>query len=143
LKKKPTKDKILELIRLVDRNFKVSLFDVFFRGDMAFPFIAFLVLLFFIEVYLFSAPTHETIVVALSFLAVAIAFSSLMFGFMEKNIEKVNFKRLGKDWENNEKPLLRALINMKAKNPKTDLEQIYNLNKSMFSKEKLLETLYE
>jgi len=39
--------------------------------------------------------------------------------------------------------LLKALIKIKAKNPEFDLEQIYNMNKPMFTKEKLLEKLFE
>jgi hypothetical protein len=57
----------------------------------------------------------------------------------KENIIRINFENVKK----NEKPLLKALIKIKAKNPEFDLEQIYNMNKPMFTKEKLLEKLFE
>jgi len=55
----------------------------------------------------------------------------------------VNFKRLEKYVAKDEKPLLKALIKMKAQNKEFELEQIYSFNKSMFEREELLEILYE
>jgi hypothetical protein len=49
----------------------------------------------------------------------------------------------GNKFEENRKILLKALIKIKAKNPEFDLQQIYNMNPSMFTKERLLERLYE
>jgi len=134
---------IIRLIRLVDNNFKFNWFDVFFSGDMALPFSAFIMLFALIEIYLFSAPTHERIVVALSLFAVTMAFFSLMLHSVIENIVKVNFKRFGMRVEKNQKPLLKALIKMKVQNREIELEQIYNLDKSVFDKEQLLERLYE
>jgi hypothetical protein len=57
----------------------------------------------------------------------------------KENIIRINFENVKK----NEKPLLKALIKIKAKNPEFDLEQTYNMNKPMFTKEKLLEKLFE
>lgn len=55
----------------------------------------------------------------------------------------MNFKRLEKYVAKDEKPLLKALIKMKAQNKEFELEQIYSFNKSMFEREELLEILYE
>ena len=140
---KATEDEILELIQLVDHNFEFNPYYAFFHGNMAYPFVSFIALIAIVEVYLFTAPTHERIVTALAFLAVSIAFLSLMSRFIEKNIVDMNFERFGMCVEGDKKPLLKALIKMKTKNHEIELEQIYNLNKSIFSKEKLLERLYE
>jgi len=146
LSEKAEEDEILKLIRLVDRN-KPILFKKFdiFRGEATFPVVMLFVTLSFVEFFLFFvvASANEKIIIALSFLALAVAYFSLIGRFGEENIVNVNFKRLERCIEEDKKPLLKALIKMKAKHPKFDLEQIYNLNKSMFIKEKLLERLYE
>ncbi|MCJ7430051.1 hypothetical protein MUO83_02390 [Candidatus Bathyarchaeota archaeon] len=143
---KQAKDEILELIRLVDRS-KSKLFrplDIY-RGDAFFSFISILILLFFIEIFLMfgDASATDKIVVALSFLAIAAAMFSLLGEAGEENIVRTNFNRLEKCVEDNNKPLLKALIKTKAKNREFGLEQIYNMNPSMFTREKLLERLYE
>lgn len=137
---------IIRLIRLVDRN-KANLFKTLdiFRGEWTFPFTALIGYLIVIEVFLFFgiASTPEKITIAFSFLAFAIAYFSLMAHFGEENIINVNFKRLESCVEENDKPLLKALIKIKAKNREFDLEQIYSQNQSMFEREKLLEILYK
>jgi hypothetical protein len=111
----------------------------------AFPFTTLIGALSVIEIFLFfgiaSAP--EKITIALSFLAFAVAYFSLMAHFGEQNIVNVNFKRLENCVEENDKPLLKALIKIKAKNREFDLGQIHNQNPSMFEREKLLERLYQ
>jgi len=146
LSEKQAKDEILELIRLVDRN-KSKLFkplDIFL-GDAFFSFISILILLFFIEIFLMfgDASATDKIVVALSFVAIATAIFSLLGEVGEENIVRVNFNRLEKCVEDNKKPLLKALIKTKAKNREFGLEQICSMNPSMFTREKLLERLYE
>lgn len=141
---KAKEDEILELIRLVDSNFKFTPFDFFLRGSNIFPSMAFIVFFVLIGFYLvFARSPYEQIVVATSFSAFGVAFFSLLARFGEEHIVEVNFKRFGMCAEGNRKPLLKELIKMKVKNPEFDLEQIYNMNKSMFKKEKLLERLYE
>jgi len=137
---------IKNLIRLVDRN-KSKLFRTLdiFRGEWAFPFATIISLLMLIEIFLYfgvASPT-EKITIALTFLAFAIAYFSLMASFGDENIVKVNFKRLESCVEESEKPLLKALIKMKAKNREFDLEEIYNQSPPLFEREKLLESLYE
>jgi len=140
-----TEDEILKLIRLVDRNknrtFKPS--DAFHGqrvmvGELLFAFIVILAVVTFSSESLVSR-----LAIGLTFLAFIVGFFSLFIRFMEENVVDANFERLEKDVKKDEKPLLKALIKIKAKNLEFDLEQIYNQNKSMFTKEKLLERLYE
>ena len=137
---------IIRLIHLVDSN-KSKLFRSldFFRGNSTFPFITIMVFLGLIEIYLFfgDAPSADKITIAISFLAFAVAYLSLSAYFAEANIVEVNFKRLERCVEENEKPLLKALIKIKAKHTEFDLEQIHNMNPSMFAEEELLEKLYD
>lgn len=137
---------IIRLIRLVGSN-KSKLFRSldFLRGGSAFAFVMLWVFLGVIEIFLFfgDASITDKIVIALSFLAFAVAYFSLFTYFAEANIVGVNFKRLEKCVEENQKPLLKALIKIKAKHTEFDLEQIYSMNTSMFIKEKLLEKLYD
>lgn len=137
---------IQNLIRLVDRN-KSKLFRTLdiFRGEGAFPFAAIILILVFIEIFLYFgvASSTEKITIALTFLAFAIAYFSLVASFGDENIVKVNFKRLESCVEKSEKPLLKALIRMKAKNREFDLEEIYSQTPLLFKREKLLESLYE
>ena len=140
------KDEILELIRLIDRN-KSILFRTFdvFRGEWAITFSTTIVLLGLIEVFLLlgNASNTEKITIALALIAVIFAFFSLFVQFGEENIVQVNYKRLEECVRENEKPIFKALLKIKVKSPKFDLEQIYKMNKSMFTKGKLLEKLYE
>lgn len=141
-----TEDEILKLIRFVDRN-KSNMFRWFdaLIGDMLFPFLAFAVFFGVIWVFLVFSSLHQVdiIIIGTSLLALTVGFFSLFVHFLEENIVKVNFKRFEKFVEENEKPLLKALIKMKVKHREFNLEQIYRMNKDMFDRTRLLETLYE
>ena len=144
MSEKAKEDEILKLAQLVDRSYRFTLFDFFFRGSNAFAFIGFIGLFVLVGFFLVIAPSvYDQIVVATSFSAFSIAFFSLLARFGEEHIVEVNFKRFGKCVDKNKQPLLKALIKMKVKNQEFKLEQIYNMNESMFHKEKLLERLYE
>ena len=57
----------------------------------------------------------------------------------------VRFKRalgLKQSFTEDEKPILKALIKLRSRNPEMDLERFYNMHPEMFKKEKLLEKLY-
>lgn len=143
MSQKATKDEILKLIRLVDSDFMFTHFDFFLRGRNAFASVAFIVFFAVIWVYVVFAPVYEQIVVFTSFSALVIGYFSLMSRFGEEHILNVNFKKIGMRIDRNKKPFLKALLKMKTRNPELALEQIYNINKSIFSKEKLLERLCE
>ena len=78
-------------------------------------------------------------------LAVIFAFFSLVFQTAEGNANDKRYERaLGlRQFDENEKPLLKGLIKIKTKNYEFSLEQIYKINKEMFTNEKLIERLYE
>jgi hypothetical protein len=136
-------DIIIRLIRLVDTNFKFGHVDAFLRGDVALPFASFIVLLVLVEIYLFAAPIDQRVAVTTGFVALTIAFFTFMARFSEEHAIKINLKRLYLCVEADKKPLLKTLLKMKARNKEISLEQIYNTERSAFSKQKLIEKLYE
>lgn len=141
----PYDETIIRLIRLVDRSFKFNWVDVLLRDDNTLPFGSFIFVFILVVIFLLIAPLdpYQKLMAALAFVSFMVAYFSLMVRSIEarRHIIKVNFKRIGTCVEKNDKPLLKALIKMKVKNQEFGLEQIYNMNKSMFSKEKLLERL--
>jgi hypothetical protein len=138
-------DNILELIRLIDSN-KNKLFKWYdaFYGLGSFLFVI-VILYVFTEPILLSntASPIENAVLILSLIAVVAALFSLALPTVKEDIVSANFRRLKSKVKNEEEPLLKSLIELKVKNLKFDLEQIYNMHKKMFTKEKLLEKLYE
>jgi hypothetical protein len=161
MSKEQTKDKILELIRWIDSH-ESKLFRPydFFSGwgrTLALLF----VLLFIIAEFMnfVTASATERISISLASVAVFMAFISIVIQTGESNRVEGRFERVldlrkkevelsGKDsklrdFNEDEKPLLKALIKIKSENEEFDLERIYNMNSSMFTKEKLLERLYE
>ncbi len=147
MSEKQTRDEILELIQLIDR-YKRHLFKWYDVFSGMIP-ILFAILVSYIVVeplLMFGAMSDiERISGALALIAVVIALFSLMVQFIKENIVRVNFKRILKliCVEEDKKPLLKALIKIKIKNHEFDLKQIYGMNPSMFTREKLLEKLYE
>jgi hypothetical protein len=151
--KKTDDNVILELIRLVDCHKRVLFknFDVF-TGGWGITLISLIAILLFVFGFLIIGgvilnvlPIIDEIVVALSLLAVFFAFFSLLAQIGEINMNESRFKRALKlrQFKEDEKSILKALIKMRSKNPEFNLEQIYNMHKEMFTKEKLLEKLYE
>ncbi len=142
---KEPEDEILKLIRLIDQNRSTTFkpLDAFYGLN---TFIISLVYVF-VVVWFFTTFSSESVgvklSVALAFLAVVVGIFTLLAPFMEENVVDRNFSRLGKCVGKDEKPLLKALVKIKAKHREFDLEPIYNMNKDMFTKEKLLERLYE
>lgn len=123
-----------------DRLFRK--FDVFYGSSSIF-FILGLIYIFIEPVLVVNTTSLvDKAVLVLSLVAVVTALFSLIVPFVKDNIIAKNFKRLELCVEKEEKPLLKSLIKMKAENS-FDLEQIYNMNREMFTKEKLLERLYE
>jgi c-di-AMP phosphodiesterase-like protein len=146
LSKKQSKNEILELIQLVDSNFKFGYYELLLCREMRFLFIPFFALLILVWIIMVSeASKGITIIlsIVLSFLAFVIALFSWLERSQNTYVVRVNYDRLSNGIEENKKPLLKALIIMKAKNEEYNLERIYKMNESMFTKEKLLEKLYE
>jgi hypothetical protein len=147
MNEKEPKDEILELIQLIDR-YKCYLFKWYdvFSGMIPILF-AILVSYIVIEpVLIFGTMSNiDRISGALALTAIVIALFSLTAQFLRENIVSVNFKRILKlsCVEEDKKPLLKALIKIKANNREFDLKQIYGINASMFTREKLIEKLYD
>jgi hypothetical protein len=153
MSEKEPKDEILELIRLVDRNRDEKgrlLFRSWdtFRGALGFALIAYAVivvsvsLLVVVEGRLMSIV--DTIVVILSLYTVILAFESFIAQLADRNKVEVRFqKALKLGFNENEKLILKALVKMRSKHDKFALRDVYEKNKDMFTKEKLLERLYD
>lgn len=138
-------DQILSLIRLIDSE-KDETFKYFdeFHG-IRFPLGAFLLvfaLVLFVTVFLAESVIQQ-ITIGVAFFAFMMGFFSFFSKFFEENKIDASFDRLKKYCDEDEKPLLKALIKIKAKNKEFDLEQIYNMNPDMFTLEKILTKLYE
>ena len=142
----PNEEKeILGLIELVDKKYKRSYWDVV-QNPYFGTLLTVLLVMFAVEIYLLSARSlGEQLNIAIPAIALIIAFCAVFETKTSDVPIATNYKRLSKDKivNENNKPLLKALIKMKTKENKISLRQIYNMNKDMFTKEKLLETLYE
>jgi hypothetical protein len=150
--KKTDNDVIVELIRLVDCH-KYNLFkyyDVFGGGvsNILFSMIAILssaVVVMTVGVFWGTINIVEAIVITLTLIATFMAFFSFMAQIGERNMVDVRFERALKlkQFTEEEKPLLKALIKLRSRNPITDLELIYSTYPEMFTRKKLLERIYE
>jgi uncharacterized protein YacL len=144
--KSNSEEKILDLIRLIDSN-KNKLFRPydFLYGLSSFFLIIAILYIATEPIMIFSTSSaSDKIIIALSLVAVVLALTSIIIPFSKENIIERNFQRMEKNIkENDKKPLLKALIRIKAKELEFDLEQIYHMHKDMFTKEKLLEQLYD
>lgn len=137
---------ILRLIRKVDKNFKKISFDMFYHSQYFGIFCVILFMLIPIEIYLFSiGDVGKQLVVVIPFSALLIAFTRPFYDSVFETRTLRNYVAISKNEEESNKPLLKTLVEMKAKNERFDikLEPIFNMNPSMFTKERLLERLYD
>jgi hypothetical protein len=144
-KKDLWENEILTLIRKVDKNFKRISFDMFYHSPYFTLLCGILLLLIPVEIYLFSiGDIGKQLVVVLPFSALLIAFTKPFYDSVSETRTLRNYMTISKNEEESNKPLLKALVEMKAKNERLGfkLEQIFYMNPSMFTKEKLLEKLY-
>jgi hypothetical protein len=150
------KTEILELIRLVDCN-KDRIFrwgDVYCENSFFAAVASFLGLTFFVYFFLSlpDATGTEKLALIVAFTALAVSFFSFLERLREDVLVRVRLKRTVEICETekfehqrleNDKPLLKVLIKIRAKNTEFDLKQIYEFNKDMFTPEKLMERLCE
>jgi GNAT superfamily N-acetyltransferase len=137
--------KILRLIQKVDENFKKISFDMFYHSQYFGIFCVILFMLIPIEIYLFSiGDIAKQLVVVIPFSALLIAFARPFYDSVFETRTLRNYVTISENEGDSSKPLLMALVKMKGKNERLDfkLEQIFSMNPSMFTKEKLLERLY-
>jgi GNAT superfamily N-acetyltransferase len=139
-------DETFRLIKLVDKKFKRTSFDMFIYSPYFMTFCMIILIFIAVEAYLFSELNDlgKQLTIAIPFSALLIAFFIPFYNsILETRIER-NYMAISKNEEERNKPLIKALVKMKAENAEFCLEQqIYNMNPSMFTKEKLLERLYD
>ena len=149
-KSEKTKDNmILELIRLVDSKYKKSLW--YSIGNPYFIILIVLVITlvggkFYVEVYLGVArDMAKDLEIVIPLVALLIAFLAVFEGAENRALINGNYKKLKKDRfvNRNNEPLLKSLLIMKTQQAEINLEQIYGMNKDLFTMEKLLERLYQ
>jgi len=141
---------IKKLIKLVDDNFKPIRFkDIFKASEMLQATIIVIIVLYvYILVLTPFTPISVQIPWALSFSAVILAAASFMETSkksLEKRLVNQRFRQvypLLDDKREHTRLLLFALLAMKIKNPDIKLFTVYDMNKDLFSKEKLLEQFY-
>jgi len=140
---------ILELIRLVDSKYKKSLWYSF--GNPYFIVLIVLIITliggkFYIEVYL-GVPRDiaKDLEIVIPLVALLIAFLAVFEGSEDRASINGNYRKLKKERvvNRNNEPLLKSLVIMKTKQLEVNLEQIYGMNKDLFTVEKLLEKLYK
>ncbi|MGD0995406.1 MAG: hypothetical protein ABR909_07780 [Candidatus Bathyarchaeia archaeon] len=155
-KPKPEEVDINSLIYSVDKNSE-ELFkdgDVFRGGlrltfaSMALIVVAVVIILVVNGLILRTLGAVDSVALVLSGFAAIFAFYSFIAQIGDENTVRVRYKRaLGLDdfqkKSEDEKIILKALIKIRTKNAKLPLQRIYRLHSEMFTKEKLLEKLYE
>lgn len=93
-------------------------------------------------------PLSNRITIAIAISAVLLTFISFTSRAMENNVLDANFQKSIKKFnkgeiEEEKRLLLRALLKIKAITPHRKLGTVKKMHKEMFTKEKLLERLYE
>lgn len=90
----------------------------------------------------------EKIVLTIAILAIITSLVPLFLDKVEKRIIEANLKnaikkfKIGND-EIEKRLLLKGLLRLKTENPEFKLEYIKRIHSTLFTKEKLIETLYD
>ena len=140
---------ILELIRLVDSKYKRSLW--YSLGNPYFILLILFVIIlvageFYAEVYLGVVRDFvKDLDLIIPLVVLLIAFLAGFEGAENRASINGNYRKLKKDRivNGNNEPLLKALVTMKTKQVEVSLEQIYCLNRDLFTTKNLLERLYQ
>ncbi len=151
VKEQDQQDDMQRLVKFVDENFQpIGLKDVleasaFFRAVI----IALIILLVYLVGLSLFTPLVYQIPWAISFVAVLMATASLAKALqreVQTSLVKLRMEqmslRLGSADERT-KCLLYSLLSMKIRNSNLKLSLLYEMDKSLFETEKLLERLYE
>jgi hypothetical protein len=169
MSKKQEKNETLELIRLVDKEYRATVPYMLFNWEIGF-FTVYLLLLW-IVIFIYYASVSTNIETLPTFLALLISFFALFVSFnkhskdvREKLLVERNYYMISRNYsqkskfekakiwgslfyggsikQNEQNSLLRAIIKIKAKNPEIELESEYQKNKSLLSEKKLIENLF-
>jgi len=156
MSEKQTRDEILDLIQLVDRSRDAKGKPLFRRRDAfggGFGWAIFIIgtlfslVIFFGLLYDFGKISLvDLMVLDFTFITVLLTFLSSVIQLAESSMLEVRFKKalgLRPSFTENQKLILKALIKIKSKHDEFALGEVYKKNKDMFTKEKLMEKLYE
>jgi len=140
---------ILELIRIVDSKYKKSLW--YSLGNPYFILLILFVIIlvageFYAEVYLGVVRDFvKDLDLIIPLVVLLIAFLANFEGAENRASINGNYRKLKKDRivNGNNETLLKALVTMKTKQAEVSLEQIYGLNRDLFTTKNLLERLYQ
>lgn len=150
-------NEILDLIKFVDDH-KCELFknEVWHNWQLFLPIIGIFIIfatclsILIADFVILKIASLDAVALVLSILAVFLSYSSFVAQVAEKFIVNARFKRVFQltTFEKNEKGnteqiILKALIKIRSKNQEFALKDIYKKHKQMFTKEKLIEKLYE
>jgi hypothetical protein len=150
---------ILELIQLVDGNRDAKGKPLFKETDIFGTSLRFIFALFVLEIVIYVMFAYriisfpDEVALSITLLAVLIASLSLIAQLAEVTRIDTRFERalpLGTTFNKNHEPftenqklILKALIKIRSKNDKFALKDVYDKNKEMFTREKLMEKLYQ
>jgi hypothetical protein len=142
---------IEELVQKIDNE--KSLFNVLHELDVYGTTFSLVTLLIVAELVILAlpnsfAPLLERITVFIGIIAIGFAYAGTLVADLKEIVVHANIKKAVKKFKINEKEeekrlLLMALIKMKSMNHYSKLEIAKKMHKEMFTKEKLLERLYE
>jgi hypothetical protein len=142
---------IEELVQKIDNE--KSLFNVLHELDVYNVTFSFVILLIVVELVILAlpnsfAPFLERFTIFIGIIAIGLAYAGNIAADLKEIVVHANFKKAIKKFKIDEKEeekrlLLMALINMKSMNHYSKLGIAKKMHKDMFTKEKLLEKLYE
>jgi len=142
---------IEKLVTFIDKNFKPIGRREVFKASKIYAGILITIIILFVYVIALSpyTPIQNQIPWALSFTALLLASVSFMQvsrKWLAKRLIKQQYDYmypLLNDKREQTKYFLLSLLTMKIKNPNLELLPVYNMNKELFEKKKLIERLYE
>lgn len=138
------------MVSLLGSEYLLCVITATDRPFLSFPFFPIILILIFFLVYLvpyfLMAPPLEQVFINLAWLAVGATFLGIVFSskkLIERSTLEKNYKKIGRCVKEERKPLLKALILMKCKEPRFPLSKIYEKYPSLFDEVELLKKLYE
>ena len=155
------KNELEKLIKVVEYSFEAKSYKIIRRNIAYFIVTIFnLSFLSFLAVYVvYGLAPHfgelgleSRFATILSEVALVVSFMSFAYRIPETPIRRettyqehvdLNYKKKKSEVEEGQRPLLKALIMMKCKQPDFSLKDIYDMNNSLFNEKRLLNKLYE
>jgi hypothetical protein len=135
-----------DLIKKIDNEKSLFRLRDIVRSSLSFILITFLILFTGLSTYYLSSfSSSDKLVIIFAALALVLSYGQfVMSSFNEKYIDFNYYTAIEKfKVIKEEEPLLKALIKMKSERMEFTLSEIYEIDPEMFSKEKLLERLYD